>query len=86
MAIVDQYIRELSLRRDRVPSFDDYPFNVPCVRHLDTLPLRPKVTYSADATRFRYLPQVRLRLPLVPAPLARAMRDRSRRPVLPRTR
>ncbi len=41
----DQYIREISLRRDGVPSFESYPFNVPCVRHLDTLVLHPKVTY-----------------------------------------
>jgi len=35
----------VSLLRDRVPSFDEYPFNVPAVRHLDTLDFHPNVTF-----------------------------------------
>ena len=40
-----QYIEQLTLRRDMVPSFDVYPFNLPAVRELDVLKLHPKVTF-----------------------------------------
>jgi predicted ATPase len=33
------------LLRERVPSFDQYPFSLPAVRALDTLRLHPKVTF-----------------------------------------
>lgn len=39
------YLVEIALLRDRVPSFEDYPFNLPVVRHLDTLEFHPKVTF-----------------------------------------
>lgn len=47
MAIADseQYLRNISLKRDSVPSFEDYPFCIPAIRHLHTLSLHPKVTY-----------------------------------------
>jgi predicted ATPase len=40
-----QYIIELRLRRDAVPSFADYPFCLDAVRDLDTPPLHPAVTF-----------------------------------------
>ena len=40
-----QYIDQLTLRRDMVPSFDVYPFHLPAVRELDVLKLHPKVTF-----------------------------------------
>ncbi len=39
------YIRSLVLLRDRVPSFDVYPYNLPAVRSLTQLELHPKVTF-----------------------------------------
>jgi predicted ATPase len=39
------YVREVCLLRERVPSFDEYPFCLPALRHLDRLPLHPKVTF-----------------------------------------
>lgn len=41
----EQYIREVKLRRERVASFDRYPFSLPAVRNLDTLALHPAVTF-----------------------------------------
>jgi predicted ATPase len=40
-----QYIAEIRLRREDVPSFDRYPFALPAVRHLDALQLHPQVTF-----------------------------------------
>lgn len=39
------YLREVRLLRDKVPSFDEYPFSLPAVRNLDVLPLHPAVTF-----------------------------------------
>ncbi len=39
------YLLELYLARDRVPSFTDFPFCLPAVRHLGTLPFHPRVTF-----------------------------------------
>lgn len=39
------YVREVVLRREIVPSFEDYPFALPVVRALDRLPLDPRVTF-----------------------------------------
>ena len=39
------FVLEVVLRRDSVPSFEDYPFALPVVRALHTLPLHPKVTF-----------------------------------------
>ncbi len=39
------YLLSVSLLRDRVKSFDRYPFSIPCVRSLNTLKLDPKVTF-----------------------------------------
>ncbi|MCC6810676.1 MAG: AAA family ATPase [Deltaproteobacteria bacterium] len=39
------FIRSVSLLRDKVESFDCYPFNIPAIRQLETLNLDPKVTF-----------------------------------------
>lgn len=39
-----QFAIDVTLRRDEVPSFDGYPFNLPAVRNLDVLDLHPAVT------------------------------------------
>ena len=43
--ITRQYISEVRLRREDVPSFDRYPFALPSVYHLDVLQLHPQVTF-----------------------------------------
>ena len=46
MALDDEhFVKEIRLLREEVPSFDEYPFNLPAVRSLDVLPLHPKVTF-----------------------------------------
>lgn len=42
---VEPFVRYVELKRDNVPSFDAYPFNIPAVRHLERLEFHPKVTY-----------------------------------------
>lgn len=44
-ASLDAYVRSVELRREKVPDFKRYPFNIPAVRHLKSLPLHPKVTF-----------------------------------------
>jgi predicted ATPase len=39
------FLRRIALERERVPSFDTYPFVLPGVRHLETLALHPEITY-----------------------------------------
>jgi hypothetical protein len=41
----DTFLRSVTLLRDRVESFDAYPFSIPAVRHLKTLEFHPKVTF-----------------------------------------
>jgi predicted ATPase len=41
----DRFIRELRLERDKVSSFDSYPFSIPAVRALDELSLDAPITY-----------------------------------------
>jgi predicted ATPase len=43
--ISTQYVSRIALLRDRVDSFDRYPFSLPAVRSLDSLALHPKVTF-----------------------------------------
>lgn len=43
--ISKQYVSQVRLRVDDIPSFDHYPFSLPAVRHLDVLELHPKVTF-----------------------------------------
>ncbi|MYM74514.1 AAA family ATPase [Duganella sp. FT134W] len=40
-----QYVSQVRLKVEEVASFDHYPFSLPAVRHLNTLPLHPKVTF-----------------------------------------
>lgn len=39
------YLREISLKRDKIPDFTKYPFTIPAVRHLDVLKFDPDVTF-----------------------------------------
>jgi predicted ATPase len=39
------YVLEIKLRRAKIASFDEYPFCLPVVRHLETLELHPAVTF-----------------------------------------
>ncbi|MES2820225.1 MAG: AAA family ATPase [Pseudomonadota bacterium] len=39
------YLLSLQLLRDKVPSFDTYPFNLETVRRLERIDFHPKVTY-----------------------------------------
>src|SRR4051794_23986876 len=39
------YIRAVELDRDRVDSFERYPFAIPAIRNLDYLSLHPHVTF-----------------------------------------
>lgn len=39
------YVLSIKLRRDKVASFDQYPFTLPVVRNLDELELHPAVTF-----------------------------------------
>lgn len=43
--LASQYISRISLRREKVESFDRYPFCLPAVHALDSIDLHPKVTY-----------------------------------------
>jgi predicted ATPase len=43
--ISNQYLVEVKLQRDKVASFDAYPFCLNAVRHLDSLELHPAVTF-----------------------------------------
>lgn len=43
--ISNQYVSRVSLLRDRVESFDRYPFCLPAVRSFEWLDLHPKVTF-----------------------------------------
>jgi len=38
-------LQKLTLNREKIPSFDHYPFNLPAIRQLNSLALHPKVTY-----------------------------------------
>jgi predicted ATPase len=39
------YLLHLELLRDRVPSFDQFPYSLPALRTLEHLPFHPKVTF-----------------------------------------
>jgi predicted ATPase len=41
----EHYLLDVKLRRERVSSFDEYPFSLPVARNLHTLELHPKVTF-----------------------------------------
>lgn len=39
------YLREISLKRERIERYDEYPFSIPAVRELDALEFHPDVTF-----------------------------------------
>ena len=41
----EHYVLSVKLRRDKIGSFDEYPFSLPVVSHLDNLELHPAVTF-----------------------------------------
>ena len=43
--LATQFVHHLALQRDKVESFDRYPFNLPAVRSLERLEMHPKVTF-----------------------------------------
>lgn len=43
--ISKQYVSQVRLRVNDVPSFERYPFSLPAIRHLDVLELHPKITF-----------------------------------------
>ena len=43
--IPSQFAARVSLLRDKVPGFDDYPFSLPVVRTLDAIDLHPRLTF-----------------------------------------
>lgn len=43
--ISTQYISRIALQREKIESFDHYPFSLPAVRSLESLELHPKVTF-----------------------------------------
>ncbi|CAA7601366.1 Putative ABC transporter [Acididesulfobacillus acetoxydans] len=45
LSMMKQYIRCIELMREKVPSFAEYPFNLPAIRELRSLPFDPKVTF-----------------------------------------
>jgi predicted ATPase len=43
--LTEQYLRSVALKRDKVPSFKEYPFSIPGIRNLETIEFHPKVTF-----------------------------------------
>jgi predicted ATPase len=43
------FLRAIRLMRDKVSSFERYPFSIPAVRMLDELELDPKITFLVGA-------------------------------------
>lgn len=41
----EHYLMEVKLKRGKVPDFKQYPFDLPVVRHLDSLELHPHATF-----------------------------------------
>lgn len=39
------YLQTISLKRDRIPDFERYPFSIPAIRELDYLDFSPEVTF-----------------------------------------
>ena len=39
------YLIDITLQKDKVPSWEEYPFSLPVVKHLETLKFHPDVTY-----------------------------------------
>lgn len=44
-SMAEHYVLAIKLRRDKIDSFDQYPFSLPAIRNLDELELHPAVTF-----------------------------------------
>ncbi|MBU5336561.1 AAA family ATPase [Intestinibacter bartlettii] len=42
---INQFIRSIKLNKDKVKSFNEYPFNLPVIKYLDKLKFHPNVTF-----------------------------------------
>ena len=42
---VNQYIRDVKMNKNKVSSYDEYPFCLPAIKELDVLELHPSVTF-----------------------------------------
>ncbi|RXS10434.1 AAA family ATPase, partial [Staphylococcus saprophyticus] len=42
---VNQYLRSIELRRDKIKSFSTYPFCLPVIKNISSLKFHPKVTF-----------------------------------------
>jgi len=42
---IDSFVRAVALLRDKVESFDRYPFSIPAIRALEAFDLHPQVTF-----------------------------------------
>ncbi len=40
-----QYIRAIELKRDQIPSLNQFPFKLPVIKHFEDIQLHPNVTY-----------------------------------------
>ena len=43
--VAGPYLVQVELLRDRMPSFEAFPFCVPAIRHLQSMPFHPQVTF-----------------------------------------
>lgn len=41
----DSFVRSIALKREGIPSFQEYPFCIPAIRFLERLELHPRVTF-----------------------------------------
>ncbi|WP_455543625.1 AAA family ATPase [Intestinibacter sp.] len=42
---INQFIRSIKLNKDKIESFEEYPFNLPIIKNLDKLKFHPNVTF-----------------------------------------
>jgi predicted ATPase len=47
MATLKPFIQCVTLLREKVPSFDQYPFSIPAIKNLSRLDIHPRVTFFA---------------------------------------
>lgn len=45
MTLAQPYLIEIRLKKDKIPSFEQYPFSLPAIKNLSALKLHPKVTF-----------------------------------------
>ena len=43
--MTSQYIKSVDLKRERIASFEQYPYNLPAIKNIDNLAFHPKVTF-----------------------------------------